>query len=104
MEAVDNKDKTVLPGWSEKSLAIADMSTSVHRYFVRVAGRSDAKKDTARKIFGAVSVIELEGMDEFALLTEKMAEADFHEKAEALEASCEAVGEKNILQMIRAEL
>lgn len=104
IEAVANKDKTVPLGWTDESLAIADMGTSVHQYFVRVAGKADEKKDAALKAFGAVSVIELEGMDEFAFLTEKLAESDFCEKAKAFDASCVAAGEKGILQMIRAEL
>lgn len=95
MEVVENKDSHIEMGWSDEKLAVADMSTSVHQYFVRIAGKAAEKAAAVKAVFGDVQVIELDGEDEFAVLTGKMAEAEFKKGAEAVDG---------ILQTIRAEL
>lgn len=104
IEAAQNIDRNVEMGWSDERLAIADMDTSSYRYFVRIAGSASALQTEAERVFGDVEVMELDGMDEFAVLTRKMTEADFKEKAIALDIACQADGKAGILQMIRAEL
>lgn len=104
IEAAQNIDRNVEMGWSDERLAIADMDTSSYRYFVRIAGSTSALQTEAERVFGDVEVMELDGMDEFAVLTRKMTEADFKEKAIALDIACQADGKAGILQMIRAEL
>lgn len=96
IEAVQNADSHVPMGWSDERLAIADMDTSCHRYFVRVAGKGQEVKEQAVQAFGKAEVIELEGLDEFAVLTGVMEEAAFRKAAESLDAE--------ILQTIRAEI
>lgn len=95
MEVVENKDSHIEMGWSDEKLAVADMSTSVHQYFVRIAGKAAEKAAAVKAVFGDVQVIELDGEDEFAVLTGKMTEAEFKKGAEAVDG---------ILQTIRAEL
>lgn len=104
IEAAQNADRNVPMGWNDERLSIADMDTSAHRYFVRIAGNAAKKNSQAAKAFGLVKVIELDGMDEFAVLTGKLTEADFKEKAKAFDLECQAQGEDGIRQMIRAEL
>ena len=96
IESVQNADSHVPMGWSDERLAIADMDTSCHRYFVRVAGKGQEVKEQAVQAFGKAEVIELEGLDEFAVLTGVMEEAAFRKAAESLDAE--------ILQTIRAEI
>lgn len=104
IEAAQNADSNVPMGWNHERLAIADMDTSAHRYFVRIAGNAAEMNHRVAKAFGLVKVIELDGMDEFAVLTGKLTEADFKEKAIAFDTECQAKGEDGIRQMIRAEL
>lgn len=104
IEAAQNMEHNVPMGWNDERLAIADMDTSAHRYFVRVAGNAAKKNSQVAKAFGLVKVVELDGMDEFAVLTGKLTEADFKEKAIAFDSECQAQGEDGIRQMIRAEL
>jgi homoserine dehydrogenase len=70
------------------------MEASVHRYFVRVAGKAAEKLAAVQKAFGDVKVVELEGLDEFAVLTGKLTEADYRTASKALD----------IVGMIRAEI
>lgn len=104
IETAQNMERNVPMGWNDERLAIADMDTSAHRYFVRVAGNAAKKNSQVAKAFGLVKVVELDGMDEFAVLTGKLTEADFKEKAIAFDSECQAQGEDGIRQMIRAEL
>ena len=104
IEASLNLHNNVAMGWNDERLAIADMETSAHRYFVRIAGNAALKNSQVGRAFGAVKVIELDGLEEFAVLTGKMAEADFKEKAQEFDRDCQAQGEDGIRQMIRAEL
>ncbi|MDO4267258.1 MAG: homoserine dehydrogenase [Eubacteriales bacterium] len=99
IEASLHKHSNVPMGWNDERLSIADMSTSSHRFFVRIAGTPEREKALAQKVFGPSETVVLDGMDEFALLTERMTEKAFEEKAEAFES---AGG--HILQRIRAEL
>lgn len=104
IEAAQNVNRNVKLGWNDERLEIADMDTSAYRYFVRVAGDVSDLQAKVQEVFGDVEVITLEGLDEIAVLTQKMKEADFKEKASALEMSCRAEDGDGILQMIRAEL
>lgn len=104
IEAAQNVSQNVPMGWNDERLAIADMDTSSHRYFVRIARTVAEKNSQVARAFEAVETIELDGMDEFAVLTGKMTEAAFKAQAMAFDAECQAQGEDGILQMIRAEL
>lgn len=104
IEAAQNIDRNVPMGWTDERLSIADMDTSSHRYFVRIAGDPAKKANQVAKAFGLAKTIILDGMDEFAILTGKLKEADFKEKAVAFDTDCQSQGEDGIRQMIRAEL
>lgn len=104
IEAAQNPDRNIPLGWTDGRLAIADMDTSSHRYFVRIAGAATSKSSQVMKMLGPVKIVELNGMDEFAVVTGKMTEAEFKERATALDAACQTAGEDGIRQMIRAEL
>lgn len=94
MEAAEY-DTHIEVGWSEERLQVADMKTSVHQYFVRMAGHAAEQEEKLRTVFGDYSVIELDGADEFAVLTCGMQETEFQKSIEKLDC---------VLQTIRAEL
>jgi homoserine dehydrogenase len=94
IEIVQNADHNVALGWSSDCQTIAPMEASAHRYFVRVAGKAAEKLAAVQEAFGEVKVVELEGMDEFAVLTGKLTEADYRAASKALD----------IVGMIRAEI
>ncbi len=71
-------------GWSAERAIIDDFDDSVHSYFIRLAGNDDKIKAKARDAFGNVTPIELEGLDEFAIVTGPMSEADYRQKAQDL--------------------
>ncbi len=104
IEAAQFRDQNIFLGWSSERLAVADMDISSHRYFVRVSGKASEKSRQLSTRLGALKTIELDGLDEFAVLTGKMTEAEFKEKAAAIDAEYQAAGEDGILQMIRTEL
>ena len=104
IEAAQNQHQNVAMGWSDERLSVADMDSSMNRYFVRIAGTAADKLDGVKAAFGEVELVVLDGMDEFAVVTAVMNEADFREKATNLDAGYQAAGEDGIRQMIRAEL
>ena len=104
IEAVQNRHQNVAFGWIGEKLEIADMDTSVHRYFIRVAGNTDVNKVRVQEALKAEGIIWLEGLDEFAVLTEKMTEKDLKERLIPMEAVFQSQGEDGVRQMIRTEL
>ena len=95
IEAAGHLNDNVKLGWTGEKLSIADMESSAHRYFVRVEGSAAQKADMLKAVFGQTEVIELEGAAEFAVLTDKMTEAEFKEKAACV---------PGMIKFIRAEL
>lgn len=99
IEAVKNPDRNIPMGWSGERQTIAPMESSEHRYFVRIAGTSEERKAAVREAFGQVEELQLQGMHEFAVLTEVMNEAAFKKAVEKLDEGRE---ESFIRQTIRA--
>lgn len=94
IECAINEDKNIPIGWSSERLQVADMKESTHAYFMRIVGDYDQMCDQIATAFGEVTVIELEGQDEFAIVTGQMKEADVLQKKESFE----------VRQMIRAQI
>lgn len=104
IEAVQNQHRNVALGWTDEKLEIADMDTSAHRYFIRIAGNTAANKVQVREVLRVKEMLQLEGMDEFAVLTEEMTEKDLKERLILLDTACQSQGEDGVRQMIRTEL
>ena len=104
IEAVQNHDRNVPLGWTSQKLQIADMETSSHRYFLRICGNAAAQSRRLGAIFGPVKTIQLNGLDEFAVLTGKMTEAAFKDGKDAFDKSYREQNEDGIRQIIRTEL
>ncbi len=95
IEALNNQDHHVEMGWNRESLTISAMNSFSFRYFVRIKGIAEKRVNEVEAVFGKVEVVELDHMDEFAVLTETMTEEEYGLKAKKL---------PGIRQCIRAEL
>ena len=104
IEAAQNLDHNLAIGWSGEKQAIESMDQARFRYFVRVAGSCRNKEQDVKRAFGKVEVVELYGMDEFAVLTTEMSEGEFRAAATAYDSAEQARSEYGIKQMIRAML
>ncbi len=104
IEAAQNLDRNVTLGWDGEQLEIAEMDASRHCYFVRIAGVETQMKAHVMQTLGEVKTVVLDGMDEFAVVTSEMSEAEFKKRAIKLDGLCRAPQKCGILQMIRAEL
>lgn len=95
IEALKDNGRHVEMGWDRESLAISAIDSFFFRYFVRIKGIAEKRMKEVEEVFGKVEVVELDHMDEFAVLTEVMTEEEYEEKAKKL---------SGIRQRIRAEL
>lgn len=102
IEAAQNLKKNVPMGWGNEKQTIEPMENMRFRYFVRLAGSFRNKEQDIRRIFGHTEVIELYGMDEFAVLTPEMEEGAFRQAVAAYDALAEAHSDFGIKQTIRA--
>ena len=102
IEAAQNLKKNVPMGWGNEKQTIETMENMRFRYFVRLAGSFRNKEQDIRRIFGHTEVIELYGMDEFAVLTPEMEEGAFRQAVAAYDALAEAHSDFGIKQTIRA--
>lgn len=102
IEAAQNLKKNVPMGWGDEKQTIEPMENMRFRYFVRFAGSFRNKEQEIKRIFGHTEVIELYGMDEFAVLTSEMEEGAFRQAAAAYDALAEAHSDFGIKQTIRA--
>ena len=104
IEAAQNLDHNLAIGWSGEKQAIESMDQARFHYFVRVAGSCRNKEQDVKRAFGKVEVVELYGMDEFAVLTSEMSEGEFRAAATAYDSAEQARSEYGIKQIIRAML
>lgn len=95
IEALKDNGRHVEMGWDRESLAFSAIDSFSFRYFVRIKGIAEKRMKEVEEVFGKVEVVELDHMDEFAVLTEVMTEEEYEEKAKKL---------SGIRQRIRAEL
>lgn len=104
IEAAQNLDHNLALGWTDEKQTIESLDQAGFRYFLRVAGSFRNKEEDIKRAFGKVEVVELYGMDEFAVLTGEMREGEFKAAAAAYDSGEQARSEYGIKQMIRAML
>lgn len=95
VEIAGHRKDNIPCGWSSEKQDLAPMGELAFRYFIRFAGKAAEQQAAVEDAFGPVSVVELEDMDEFAVVTGEMTEAEYQEKAKAFDG---------IRQMIRRSL
>lgn len=84
IDAAKHVNRNVVMGWSSERQQIAPMEANEFRYFMRMAGRPEEHLDSLID-FGPEEAVTLEGMDEFAVITKPMLEADFQEASAGLD-------------------
>lgn len=104
IEAVQNIDRNVPLGWIDEKQEILPMDQTRFRYFIRFAGSYRNKEQEVKEYFGKAEVIELYGMDEFAVLTSEMTEGELKAAASAFDVKAQSHSDYGIKQMIRAVL
>ena len=103
MEEAKHLHSNIPLGWSSEKQEVAPMEASSHRYFVRVSGRYDAQKALVERHFSAHRALSLEGLNEYAFLTETMNEKAFRQALAELKIDLADIYQE-VLQTIRAEL
>ena len=84
IEAALHKNEHVPMGWSSERLTVHPASELERRYFARFEGRMEDRKEQARDLFRPEKWMQLEGQDEFAVLSSPMTGAEFDAAAEIL--------------------
>jgi homoserine dehydrogenase len=83
IEAAKHPHCSVSIPWKREKLQFSDWKEEEKRFFVRFRGDSD--KDAVIKSLEPTKAYELEGMDEYAIVTSKMSERQFEETIEKLD-------------------
>ena len=81
--------------WKNEKLTLLPIEDTEKRFFVRIEGNADERRDEAEKVFGPVQIVNVDGLDgEFGIVTEVMSEGEYRKKSAQIEG---------ILHMIRIE-
>lgn len=94
IDAAKHVNRNVKMGWTAQKQEIAPMGANQFRYFIRVAGAPE-ERIAELMAFGPREVITLAKLDEFAIISRPMLEAEFKEEAAKIDG---------ILKVIRTEL
>lgn len=94
IDAAKNLNNNVMMTWSSQKLALSDISEDTKRFFVRISGDVEARKSDVETVFGNAEYITIDGLDEFAIITPVMSEAEYRTASRRLEG---------IINMIRVE-
>lgn len=85
VDEVKHLHTNIMTAWSSKKLILGDMKDSKKKFFVRVEGNLESKKEEINDIFGQVSFVEKEDIvGEFGFITALLSEEDFKQRAERL--------------------
>lgn len=84
IDAAKHVNRNVPMGWNGERQAIAPMEANEFRYFIRMAGQPEERLGSLMEL-DPEEAVTLEGMDEFAVVTRPMLEADFKELTAGLD-------------------
>jgi homoserine dehydrogenase len=79
VDCVRNIGKNVKINWKPEKLVLGDIGSFERRFFVRVA--ADESEDKIKELFGVVTWVNMEGVQEKAFITDSMKEQDFNQAA-----------------------
>ena len=77
IDCARHQGKTVMCFWDDENVKVSDIGEDKRKFFVRV--KAD-KKEEAMKAFGALAEVNVGIAEEFAFMTQTMAEKDFDDK------------------------
>lgn len=84
IDAAKHVNRNVPMGWNSERQVIAPMEANEFRYFIRMAGQPEERLGSLMEL-DPEEAVTLEGMDEFAVVTRPMLEADFKELTAGLD-------------------
>lgn len=93
IDAAKHLDQNVPMGWTAEKQALAPMGMNEFRYVIRLAGQPEERMAELME-FGPREIVTLDKMDEFAVLSKPMKEAEFLEEAGKI---------SGVIKYIRAE-
>lgn len=103
IEIAQNLSKNLLIGWNDEKLPMQNADSVCHKYFVRIGGTFENQKEAVQNELPDSKVITLEGMDEYAILTNKLSRKDLEQSAKRLKDQLGKVSSDGIRQMIRVD-
>lgn len=87
--------RNIMTMWKNEKLTLLPIEDTCKRFFVRMSGDADKRRNEVEALFGNVRFLNVEGLsDEFGFVTEVMTEGEYGKKAQTAEG---------ILHMIRIE-
>ncbi len=102
IEEAQNLNCHVSMGWSDEKLKVQPSDNSVYRYFLRISGKFEELHHAAEHYLGECRIALLEGLNEFAVLTEPMEKSAFEQARGRLSEMLAQSGDR-IIQVIHAE-
>lgn len=102
IEEAQNLDHHVPMGWSGEKLALQTEDTAVYRYFLRITGKFEELHQMVEHYLGDCQIALLEGLDEFAVLTDAMEKSAFEQALARLNEVLAQAGSRTV-QIIHAE-
>lgn len=76
IDAVKHLNTNIMSYWNSKKLELTDIGLSKRKFFVRIKGQPEEKLKEIKKVFGKITVVEVEELkDEFGFITENITEA-----------------------------
>lgn len=78
-------ERNIMSFWSSKKLELADVGESHRRFFVRIKGTPEERRNDVEAVFGGVKYVQVPGLeDEFGFVTGIITEAEYNEKVNRL--------------------
>lgn len=78
VDAAKHLNKNIITFWNDKKLELTGIKNAERRFFIRMSGNADERKDEIEKIFGSVQYVYLDDRDqlddEFAFITKVISE------------------------------
>ena len=69
--------RNIMTMWKNEKLTLLPIEDTEKRFFVRIEGNADERRDEAEKVFGPVQIVNVDGLDgEFGIVTEVMSEGE----------------------------
>lgn len=86
IEAVRFLNANIPVEWSKEQLALSDLKELEARFFVRLSGAEEERAEEIKALFGEVTFVSLEEVaGEFAIVTDRISEQEYDEKASKLD-------------------
>ena len=95
VDAAKHLHRNIMTMWKSEKLELQPVEDTSRKFFVRMSGDAEARRDEVEKLFGEVKILTVDGVEgEFGFVTGVMTEGEYAGKAAQAEG---------ILHMIRIE-